>query len=400
MSSLVIVGKALHPVDSGSKMRAINLIRAARSIGEVDLFSCAETLSPEELALFDDLGVRRVVAVGPPPEATPSRWLSPVDRVRPSALRGLQVGAIRQVFERSGLDGYHRVLFVEPITWWLLRPCVTDAPVIVDLENVMSSWSARAARTRFHHLRRLRGRALGRAMIGAAQALLDSWRWARLERRILATSNVVIVCSEAERARLGGTNVAVGPNGYDRPTHPVGRVDVGSPPVLVFPGKMTYEPNLDAARFLLDEILPCLRRLVPGVRVMIVGRSPAELLSRDGADVEVMGFVDDIDAILARADAMVVPLRSGGGTRGKILEAWAHRLPVVSTTFGADGLDVSSGVDLLLADSPERFAEACRQVLTDSELRSRLAEGGYERWSAEFDWEQCRVRIVTILRDV
>jgi glycosyltransferase involved in cell wall biosynthesis len=400
VSSLVVVGKPLFPVDSGSKVRAVNLIRAARSIGEVDVFCCVRELSPVEMQGLVDLGVRRVVVSGVGPEKRATALRALMEMAVPSALHGLPVGPLRRAFEQSGLTGHERVVLVEPLTWWLLRPAIAGVPVIVDLENVMSAWSTRVAGSRRQHARTLRGRARVRELAGAAQALVDSRRWARLERRIVETSARVIVCSDIEQARLGAPKVEVGPNGYGRPAHPVGKVDVGSPPTLVFPGKMTYEPNIDAARFLLDEILPQLRPLVPGVRVILAGRTTPELLARAEADVEVTGYVDDIDEVLARADAMVVPIRAGGGTRGKILEAWAHRLPVVSTSFGAEGLGACSDVDLLLADSPDGLAEACRRVLTDTALRARLAEAGHTRWADEFDWDQCRARIAAVLRSV
>ena len=151
------------------------------------------------------------------------------------------------------------------------------------------------------------------------------------------------------------------PNAYRRPERPVGSADVGSPPTVTFQGTLRYPPNAEAARFLVDEVAPELRRLVPDVHIRLVGVSTPSLdLLDDPPRVTVVGQVDDIADELARADVVVVPLRFGSGTRLKVLEAFAHRIPVVSTTLGAEGLGVVDGVHLLVADEPVDVATAVR----------------------------------------
>ena len=148
---------------------------------------------------------------------------------------------------------------------------------------------------------------------------------------------------------------------------PVGRDDVATPPVVVFQGTLRYSPNADAARFLVEDVGPRLRALVPDARIRLVGVAPPALarLAHPPA-VTLTGQVPDITAELARADVVVIPLRYGSGTRVKILEAFAHRIPVVSTSLGAEGLDVVAGKQLLVADDAEGIAQACASVLGDS----------------------------------
>jgi glycosyltransferase involved in cell wall biosynthesis len=102
---------------------------------------------------------------------------------------------------------------------------------------------------------------------------------------------------------------------------------------------------------------------------------------------------------LARADLAVVPLRSGSGTRLKILESFAHRLPVVSTTLGAEGLDVEDGVHLLVADDAGGFAAACERLLTDDDLRVRIADAAEQHFLDHFDWPVVAERIRTLALD-
>jgi glycosyltransferase involved in cell wall biosynthesis len=116
--------------------------------------------------------------------------------------------------------------------------------------------------------------------------------------------------------------------------------------------------------------------------------------------VVVAGRVPDMEPELARADIAVVPLRIGSGTRLKILESFAHRIPVVSTTIGADGLDVQNGVHLLLADRPEEFARACRRVIEDRALARRLADAAERRFLERYEWSTAKNRIQELVRDV
>jgi hypothetical protein len=151
------------------------------------------------------------------------------------------------------------------------------------------------------------------------------------------------------------------PNGYTGPAEPAGRLEVGEPPTIVFPGGMVYGPNADGAEFFVNQVLPRLRRLVPEVRVRLVGSVGKRVKHLGSIDsVTVTGVVPDITSELRRADILIAPIRYGGGTRIKILEGFAHQIPVVSTTLGHEGLEVVPGEHLLVADDPDEFAERAR----------------------------------------
>ena len=166
---------------------------------------------------------------------------------------------------------------------------------------------------------------------------------------------------------------------------PSDSVPVGDPPVVLFQGTLRYPPNADAARFLVHEVGPRLRQQVPGARIRLVGTTAPGLEAlADPPDVTLVGQVPDMATELALADLVVVPIRFGSGTRLKVLEAFAQRVPVVSTALGAEGLGVTDGEQLLIADSPEDIAAACARLLDDVALRAKLTEAAHELFRKRF----------------
>jgi glycosyltransferase involved in cell wall biosynthesis len=158
---------------------------------------------------------------------------------------------------------------------------------------------------------------------------------------------------------------------------------------------MRYFPNMDGARYLVEEIVPRLREVLGhDFEVRLVGHAPpvVQQLAAD-PNVVVTGFVDDLDRELNEADLVVVPLRHGSGTRLKILEAFAHGIPVVSTSVGAAGIECTDGRDLLLADDADAFAGACARLLGDAALRARVTDSAYRLASRHYDWQTIGRRI-------
>lgn len=159
------------------------------------------------------------------------------------------------------------------------------------------------------------------------------------------------------------------------------------PATILFFGTLSYYPNLDGLLFFLRDVMPAVRRLRPEARLKIVGMGPPEALRRFAApDVTFTGWVDDLRPHLASASAIVAPLRIGGGTRLKILEAMAMALPVVSTTLGAEGLAVRHGRELLLADTADSFAAEVVRVLRDGDLGAALGGAARRLVETSYDW--------------
>jgi glycosyltransferase involved in cell wall biosynthesis len=182
--------------------------------------------------------------------------------------------------------------------------------------------------------------------------------------------------AEAISARHGLTVEQI-PNAVELPGPPrrPGEPDRRRHVSLLFVGNLTYQPNVEAAGWLVEEILPRVRaRLDRPVTVVLAGPHHAELgprLSREG--VELTGFVPHLESLYAHADAVVVPLTLGGGTRIKLLEAFAYGVPVVASSAAAAGLEVSNRRHLLLADDPDQAAAAVEEIVTDRALAAGLA---------------------------
>lgn len=202
----------------------------------------------------------------------------------------------------------------------------------------------------------------------------------------LTTSKV-----DADRVRQTTNNpVTVIPNGVDLSQFPLTPLASTDTLNLVFTGAMRYLPNAEGARFFIEDVLPLVRQRFPEARVSIVGADPPPELSalRQRPGVEITGTVDDIRPWIAGAGAVVVPLLSGGGTRLKILEAFASGRPVVSTTIGAAGLEIEHDRHLLLADTAAGFASALERLATEPGLRERLAEAAYALVRDRYQWTE------------
>jgi glycosyltransferase involved in cell wall biosynthesis len=166
------------------------------------------------------------------------------------------------------------------------------------------------------------------------------------------------------------------------PTTPV------KPAHLVFTGSMDWLPNEDGMLFFVREILPLIRQAEPGTTLSIIGRAPTPAIKRlaEDAGIEVTGRVDDVRPHIAAGSVYVVPLRIGGGTRLKIFEAMAMAKAVVSTTVGAEGLPVTTGENVVIADEPAAFARAVVNLIRDPEQRRRLELEARRVVVERYDW--------------
>jgi sugar transferase (PEP-CTERM/EpsH1 system associated) len=221
----------------------------------------------------------------------------------------------------------------------------------------------------------------------------ESWEKKAI-RRFDGISAVSCVERDWIQQHAPAATVELVPNGVDTDYFCANGSWKGSPSV-VFTGLMDYGPNVDAAVWFCDEILPRLRRKISDLSFKIVGSRPhpkvLELGKKDG--VQVTGEVTDIRPYLAESSALVVPLRSGAGTRLKILEAMAMGRPVISTTLGAEGLDVTPEVDILIADSPDEFVDHIVLLLASPETANRPGMAGRQLVMEKYDWRLCLGRL-------
>jgi glycosyltransferase involved in cell wall biosynthesis len=192
--------------------------------------------------------------------------------------------------------------------------------------------------------------------------------------------------------------IEVVPTGVDVASYRTAAGSSPERPIVMFLGSMDWEANIDAVDYFCRDIWPAVRRAVPGARFRIVGRAPhARVLRLASASVEVTGRVASVIDYLKDTAVFVVPLRIGGGTRLKIFEAMAAERAVVSTSIGAEGLDVRDGQDIVLADSPDRFSEAVIGLLRDRERRHQLGQAA-GRTAERYDWSSIARDFEDVLR--
>jgi sugar transferase (PEP-CTERM/EpsH1 system associated) len=216
------------------------------------------------------------------------------------------------------------------------------------------------------------------------------------EKKALRQFDGIVTVSDSDRRwaqrHAPGALVELIPNGVDTDYFsPATQIAPEHDPYIVFTGAMDYPPNVDAASWFCNEILPELQKKISHLGFKIVGKSPhpqiVELGKRDG--VEVTGTVADIRSYIAGALALVVPLRSAGGTRLKILEAMAMARPVISTSIGAEGLALTPGTDILIADDPQQFVEHVQLLVRSPETSNHLGRAGRRLVAERYDWRVC-----------
>ena len=213
------------------------------------------------------------------------------------------------------------------------------------------------------------------------------------EKRLPSRFDVLAVCSEADRTLLGGDPVIrVIPNGFERPTSPPER-KLSTPPRIGFIGLLDYEPNRDGVRWFLENCWPALRETVPGLVFRLAGKSAGELMKTPVPGVEVLGWVEDAAAEIATWSLMVIPIRSGAGTRIKIADTFSRQCPAVSTCLGAYGYEVEDRVQLRLADTPEAFTRACLEVLQDPDGARAMAERAWQEFLEKWTWEAIEPKV-------
>ena len=294
----------------------------------------------------------------------PSEWRFATDR---------RVAVAAQAFAGVGFDLIHVFrLYATPYA----QPYAEASPGTVtqlDLDEVESSTRKRLADLCEMNGDSRSGRRFRR----------DAVEYLRVERAELSKWGRVLVSSEVERDRLKAVadlaRVDILPNVY--PARPLPPSREQTPFRFLFVGQLGYDPNADALRWFVRNMWPLIReRATPEVAFDVVGAGAPRPLARElksTAGVRYWGRLDTLDRVYKEAGAVIVPLRAGGGTRIKVLEAFARGVPVVATTVGVEGLDVVAGRDLLIADSETDFAAAGLRLAAETNLRQELRKNAH-----------------------
>jgi len=375
---LVTLPDVAEPADGGKRLRCAGVLRGLAAAGRVDvavLFSTAPDGGPP---VPPGVEVERWLRLQPAPRGRLSGAVAALTRRLPvhvGAQRWDSVAAdlepwLREDYDLVWFGGLDHARMLHPV----LAPRFPGARWVVDCDDVETEkWRAY-----------LDAGSGGR--VERVQRRLELPLWRRIQDDVARWADTVVVCSDLDVARLGTGSVEVLPNTYPEPSAPpvVAGPDPGAP-VLLLVANWGTDQNVDAAEWGAREVLPAVRARVPGARLRLVGRESGRVEHlRDLPGVELVGPVDDVAAELAGADVVVVPMRYGGGTRLKVLEAFAHRRPVVSTTLGSEGTGAVDGEHLLLRDDPEGTAEAVAALLSDAALRDRLVDAGEQLYRDRF----------------
>ena len=376
---LILTPEAPYPLHSGGAYRTASLVHYFARLADVDLILLSESGQPALLPK----GLVRSQHVIPLPRnsrTTLARYFRNARR----AIRGVPplIDRLSNLGEKiSAAIGQHRYDLGLVEHFWC-APYVKEmkvgcGKVILNLHNVESALHARCAETGSGL------QAAGHRRFAAASRTLEA--------KLLPRFDVVLATSESDRAMTRtiapGARISVYPNAL--PTVIVPRVAEDSN-LIVFPGNFEYHPNVDATQFLVSEIWPLVKQQSSAARVRLVGRGDSFVrhLIPTQSNIDMTGPVDDAFGEIARAAVVVAPLRAGSGTRIKILQAWAAARPVVATPLAAEGLDARDGENILLAETPDRFAQAIGSLLADTDSRNRIGAAGRQTFERHYTWSQ------------
>ena len=378
MKLLVVTPHLPAPPESGGARRMFELIRQLAARHDVVTLSLA---GPDEDVALNERELGRVVAVRVPATAR----MPPSAAKRRTQLRSLlsprsfhhyfyrQAALQRRLRELLTAERFDLVQFEYSAMGGYDAPGLPRVVDVVDIEYDVLGQQAREG-------------SIARRIFNAVEAR----KFAGEERAAWCAATVCLATSEQDAERIAaitGGRVAVIPNGVDTGYFQRRPLDGTDPRDLVFVGALRYRPNAEAVLFFVEQVMPLLRRSVPGVSLTVVGADPPpEISALCGPDVQIAGTVPDVRPHLAAAGTVVVPLHVGGGTRLKILEAFAAGRPVISTRLGAAGLAVRDGEELLYAEEPAEFVAALRRLIEQPELRQRLAGNGHALVRARYEW--------------
>ena len=376
----------LLPLDKGGKLRTWHVMRQLAARHEISYLSFAE---PSATAA-DLAGMREVasdlitIPREDPGKGTPRFYLDAAKYL----LDGVPyaVAKYRAAAFRSALNDLIATRDFDAIVCDFLPP-VVNLPDRLPCPAVLFTHNVEAEIWRRH--------AENAGNPAARFLLTQQWRrMLRFEEQALARFDLVLAVSDADRQ----TFARLYPSALKRPAHVVQTGvdtayfapsnDRGRAAHLVFTGSMDWLPNEDGMLFFAREILPLVRQAEPGATLSIIGRAPTPAVKSLAVDpgIEVTGRVDDVRPHIAEGRVYVVPLRIGGGTRLKIFEAMSMGKAVVSTTVGAEGLPVTPGRHLVLADEPAAFARAIVELIRDGERRRRLELEARRLVVERYDW--------------
>lgn len=393
MRVLCFAPRICWPLDTGAKLRNYHLARVLAHRASVTLLAFADELpNLDELEAF----CTRVITVRRESGYTFSKIVRGSIGRTPLPVLNYTTEEMKRTLTRVLEESDFDLVQIESIHLAEYLPIIRAARsrprVICDWHNVESELMERYSEREANLLRRAYAKQTVRKM-------------RELERRTLLEFDAHVVVSQRDAAQLRRINpesrIFVIENGVDT-AHYSGLADKRKsrdvPRRVLFVGSMDYHANCDAVIDFARNVWPLLRARLPESVFTILGRNPSaevrQLASIPG--VEVTGTVDDVRPFYEEALAAVVPLRVGGGSRLKILEAMAAGVPVISTSLGAEGLEVRREENILIAETPLEFCNALTRIVEDPDLSERLVANGRALVNQQYDWSTLGTRLAAV----
>jgi sugar transferase (PEP-CTERM/EpsH1 system associated) len=397
MHLLFLTPQVPYPPRQGTSIRNYHLLAHLAQRHTIDLLTFlapGDELLPES-PLYRHC--RRISTVPQPIRSTATRLADLFTSPLPDMALRLEAPAMHQLVQSWLDDTTYDIIQIEGIelAQYARQVDPSQSAVIFDNHNCEYLLQQRNALTDLRIPRRWHA---------AAYSLIQWAKLRRYEAKVCRAANAVVAVSRPDRAALQRiapqATIHVAPNGIDLNAYASQQNEV--PPgetikerfTLLFTGKMDYRPNIDAVLWFAERVLPQIVAAAPEVHFQIVGMNPHSRLDalRDHPHIEITGSVPDVTPYLQAADVYVIPMRVGGGTRFKALEAMAASKAIVSTTLGVEGIGVQPEREMLIADSPTEFAGAILRLLTDQRagalLSQRLGQAAHDFVGANYTWEK------------
>jgi sugar transferase (PEP-CTERM/EpsH1 system associated) len=382
-----------YPPDNGSRIRIFNLIKQLSKEHDITLLSFARDgeVAEERLRMMRQYCSTVQAVPLAPFRPTSLRSILGLFSPRPRSFVDTYSQRMQRLVERAGKEQDFSVVIASEIATAPYAVTLEGLPRILEELQLAAFWEQYTSQSRV-------GRRLRYGLMW--------WKTRRFTAHLLRQFDGCTVASQQEQANVlsivpNCRHVVVVPNGVDLDRYK-GRLGTPEPGALVFPGALTYSANFDAMAFFLHQIFPLVKARWPEVVLRITGKTNGVPVDRLPLDERVIltGYLDDVRPAVAQSWACVVPLRVGGGTRLKILEAMALGTPVVSTSKGAEGLEATHGEDILIADTPAEFADAVLRLLDDRALRASLAANGRRLVESRYGWKVIGEKLDQLLRRV
>ena len=388
-SVLVIAPYIPLPANFGGALRIYHLIRQLARHYDVSLLAPGNA---DEMSYAFELGQKCDVTVvpGATQARRPASRRKRMEQMRSLLLSSsyLQASAFNPRMQ-SALDRILMTRRIDLVQYEFPESALYRVPptiaTLFDAHNVEHDLLARVART---------SSTTGKRVFNMHEAR----KLKRLELEIWDRSTLCIATSERDANLMRGltsTPVDVVPNGVDLTHFATAPLADATPASVVFTGAMRHQPNADGARWYVEQVHARVQDMLPATHITIVGADPpASVQALASESVSVTGRVDDVSPYLRQSNVVVVPLFSGGGTRLKILEAFASGRPVVSTSLGAEGLQVCDGEHILLADDASGFADAVVRLAQDRDLATRLTASARQLVEQHYGWETIAAKLM------